>query len=373
MKKIPHVMHVIDSLAIGGAERILVDLVNSINTEKYKVSVCVTRYDGKLSKEINPAIPIKVLNRKWNFDPKGFLGIKTFSSEQHPDIYHVHSRTTYSFLLTSRALGFINKPILLHDHFGDIDLNPSVPFWFSKYGAKRLSHYIGVSSKLRDWGIKAGIPKNKISIMENSIDIDRYNKYSAIDLRKELNIPKERKIGIFVGNLRLAKGLDLLIDACLTLPSDIIPVFVIVGKELDITYVNSCKEKIKRAGIENHFRFVGPQENSLAWMKGADFAVLPSRSESGPLVLIEYLASGLPFIAFRVGEISDTLFHHFPESFVKLNDISTFGKGIARVTTRVDFEQQRNKGKELSYRLFDIKNRLPILYEVYQNVLQETK
>jgi len=80
------VMHVIDSLAPGGAERMLLDIVNNLDNEEYRISVCVTRSNQSLSRELHPDIPFMTLGRKWRFDPKGFIGFKQFSNQQK----HLH-------------------------------------------------------------------------------------------------------------------------------------------------------------------------------------------------------------------------------------------------------------------------------------------
>ena len=54
--------------------------------------------------------------------------------------------------------------------------------------------------------------------------------------------------------------------------------------------------QLARAGRRQCF-LRGSAPTRLHLRPDADFAVLPSRSESGPLVLIEYMALGLPFVA----------------------------------------------------------------------------
>jgi len=70
-----HVMHVIDGLAVGGAERMLVEIANHTCRSDIKTSVCVTRSDITLAKELRTDIPIVVLNRKGRFDPEAFRRI----------------------------------------------------------------------------------------------------------------------------------------------------------------------------------------------------------------------------------------------------------------------------------------------------------
>ena len=110
-KNNPHVMHVIDSLAPGGAERMLVDIANNIDRDQFSVSVCITRSNNALAKVLHPDIPFMALDRKWRFDPKGFTRFKQFSNEHSVDIFHVHGRTSFAFLLMARVLGLCKSPL----------------------------------------------------------------------------------------------------------------------------------------------------------------------------------------------------------------------------------------------------------------------
>lgn len=369
-EKLPRVLHVIDSLAAGGAERMLIDIVNNIHKDKYQVSVCVTRSNKTLSRELQSDIPFMTLGRKWRFDPMGFIHFKQFSDKQQVDIFHVHGRTSYSFLLMTRLLGLGKSPIVLHDHYG-VHLDNSVPVWFKVNGAKELAHYIGVCEELAGWAAKAGVPLEKISVVGNGLDMDRFKNVKPLNLHSLLDIPDDKPIGIVVGTIRAEKGLDLLIEASLHFKEKAMPYFVIVGKEIGDEFNRICKNKILDSGLQAYFRFVGVQDNALAWIKGADFAVMPARSESGPLVLIEYLMCGLPFAAFNVGWVSNLLQKYIPECFAEPGDTSQLYHLINDLLNepKEKIIARTAKGRKLAGNLFDIKDRIPTFEGIYQKVL----
>lgn len=367
-------MHLIDSLAVGGAERMLVDMVNALNPLEFAVSVCVTRKTSTLASQIRKGIPFEVLNRQYTFDPAGFYRLHKYAEEQGVEIFHAHGRSTFAFLCVAHFLGVIKKPIILHDHYGDIVNDKSIPYWFPWVKKRYLAHYIGVSDLLGKWAVYAGVPKKRVSVVENGLDLNRFCQNTKEDIRAKLLISHDQKICIMVGNLRPAKGLDLLIQSCSGIPIGLLPAFVIVGKDADPVYTRMCKELVKKAKLEAFFHFVGPQEDSIAWIKGADLAVMPSRSESGPLVLIEYLACGLPFIAFNVGGISQQVSEKLPEFFAPPEDVEGFQeKLIALLRTIRDKPYDHfDKLKSIALQMFDIRTRLPAIEDIYQTLLEIT-
>ncbi len=364
-------MHVIDSLAVGGKERMLVDLVNTINPAEYAVSVCVTRSVCTLAREIRSDIPVEILHRRQSWDPSGFIKLKQFSQEQDVDLYHAHGRSTLSFLLVARHLGMINKPILLHDHNGINKTDRSVPMWFRYWGSRQIDYFIGVNENLISWAIDAGVPPGHTVVLGNALDTQRYATYTPVDLRQRFSISKDQKIGIMVGNIRPEKGLDLLIQACSSVPKDILPIFLIVGKIVDAEYVKNCLILTRKMGLEKNFQLVGPHADSLSWMKGADFAVMPSRTESGPLVLIEYMACGLPFVSFAVGGISELVQPEIPDSFAMPENPSQFSIVLQNLLklTQTQLKNKGIKARQIALTLFDIKNKMPQLYSIYATLL----
>lgn len=364
-------MHVIDSLQIGGAERMLVSLVNSVDPNRYKPSVCITRNGLTLANELNPDIPIIVLNRRSKLDVKGFIRLREFCSMEQVDLFHAHGRSTFQFLITAKFLGFINAPILLHDHFGDIEMDQRVPTWFRLLGPKFADYYVGVYEKLADWAQIAGVPKSHIAVIGNGIEMKRFQNIPKPDLHHYFQISPERKIGVMVGNLRPAKGLDLLIEALSRCQCETPPLMVIVGAIVDKDYVNKCQILMKQKHLENNFIFLGQQPNALSWINGADFGIMASRSESGPLVLIEMMACGLPVASFNVGNVSNVTSRYLKDSFANPEDIEQLSALIQELTkcSSENLLDRGRKAKQIAFQLFDIEQKLPQWYSIYETIL----
>jgi glycosyltransferase involved in cell wall biosynthesis len=277
--------------------------------------------------------------------------------------------------LAAKLLKVIDQPILFHDHYGDIEIDTQVPAWFRYWGASHVDYYVGVSDELVNWAMDAGIPRQRTSMIANALDTQRFAAFPGLNLRDKFNIPAEQKIGIMVGNLRTVKGLDLLISACTEIPKEILPAFFIVGEAQEPDYVRNCLNQIHNKALEKNFHFVGQQPDSLSWMMGADFAVLPSRSESGPLVLIEVMACGLPFVAFNVGGISHTVSQYMPDQFAAPNDCRRFAgklEALAR-TAKERMKEQGQEARKLSFELFDIQHKMPLWRSLYQKIVRNER
>jgi len=367
----PSIMHVIDSLAVGGAERMLVDIVNSLDPGKYAPSVCLTRSPGPTASELHGGIPITCLERRWSCDIRGFTRLVEFSARQHVVLYHAHGRSTFSFLAAARLLGYIHAPIILHDHFGSIDVDERIPLRLRCLGISRVSQYIGVCEKLGDWARKAGIPSGRVTVIENALAFSRMEQAAPSDLHAQFNIPQNRKIGILVGNLRPEKGLDLLLETCRHLPPALLPAFVVVGQEADSGYIANCRKRISSLGLDQSFFFAGPQASSLPLIKGADFGIIPSRSESGPLVLIEFMACRLPFVAFEVGGISRQVSRVLPQCFAPPGDSSALAARIIEFLDCSPSEMQSsvNLARDFAQQHYDMQNRIHEFTGVYDRLM----
>jgi peptidoglycan/xylan/chitin deacetylase (PgdA/CDA1 family) len=101
------------------------------------------------------------------------------------------------------------------------------------------------------------------------------------------------------------KGLDVLLHACSTLQSHgtSFKLYLIGNGPLRATLEAQCAS----LGITDHVRFIGsvPHDQLGSWYRAADCTVLSSHSEGIPNVLRESLACGTPFVATRVGGISE--------------------------------------------------------------------
>jgi glycosyltransferase involved in cell wall biosynthesis len=357
----------IDSLAVGGAERMLVEIANASVDQKHEVAVCVTRSNVALRNELKPSVPLVELNRRWRFDPQAVPHIRRLIDSFHPTVLHIHSRSTLGFVAFLRTIGVLSVPVVFHDHFGEIEIDQTVPFWFRMWGRFHVSRYVGVSPRLGEWARVAGIPDERVSVIRNALDLDRIK--DAQPLSPSDLFPEEDSgpFGVVVGGIRPQKGIEILLDACSQIEIDKEWRIVVVGSAGDHRYLDTCKRLAEYAGLSRRVVFVGERQDVPSVIKSCDFGVIPSISESGPLVLIEYLAGGLPFVSTRVGEVSARVESAGMGAFVDAGDAKALAVAIGDLISMPEDERKRvgERGVEVAEAMFDIRMRIPQWREIY--------
>lgn len=366
-----NILHLVDSLSIGGAERMLVDIANS-TSEHHNIFVCVTRESAVLSTDLNGNVGLLVLGRKRRLEWRAIQNLRSFILEHRIDIIHVHSRSSFAFVSLIKFLKFINQPVIMHDHYGEIDLNDTIPYWFRLWSKRYVTQYVGVSESLAHWAYQAGIPSQKISIISNGIDIKRFDIKESVNLREKFSISSEKLIGIVVGRLHYQKGIDLLLDILTESVQRDRYIILFAGSKRENSYYELCLNKIAELHLNNNVIFIDEQRDIPHIIRGADFALMPSRSESGPLVLIEYMLAGLPFVSFRVGNISQQAAQLGIQGFVDFGETKCFSKELDSLVSCSSSERaaRGEHGRAIARQYFDIRNKRAEWYTVYNKALE---
>lgn len=368
-------MHVIDSLFIGGAERMLIDIANQTALDGHQVSIGITRSGNKLSNELRSEISLHMIDRSHCFDIPGMKRFSALVKKKKVDIFHAHGRSTFSFLAFLKTFGLICPPIVLHDHFGGIENDTSIPLWFRLWAKHWVSYYVGVYSKLGLWAKAAGIPPEKITVIKNALDPSRIQKAEPKNIRKTFGIESKSPIGIVVGGIRREKGIDILLNTFAKSSHQKSANIIFVGGARNTDYTRACRNQSTSLKLDDNVFFVGERQDVPSLIKSVDFALLPSRSESGPLVLIEYMIGGLPFVSTQVGAISRQIAQLKVPEFVNPNDPESFAKALDDLLN-LSPEQRIKRGKagqDIALRNFDIRQKISQWYAVYNQVLVKLK
>lgn len=137
---------------------------------------------------------------------------------------------------------------------------------------------------------KVGEPKGITAVIHNGVSEDEFAFVERIDDPADF---------LFIGELRMLKGVSTLIEAAALLAR---PVHIrIVGAGPDRT---RFEEMAKAAGAHVRIEFLGAMPARDAF-KLAKIAVMPSWNESLPYVALEAAAAGIPLIATDVGGIPE--------------------------------------------------------------------
>ncbi len=242
---------------------------------------------------------------------------------------------SYAYFISRYAIKNIKpKPDLLHAHFsypdgfGMIGLAKKwkVPFVISALGTlERKVAYEGsytsrqifeamncadkvlsVSEDLKNHIVNLGISEDKVSVVPNGVDIEKFKPAGKEYARNMLNLPQDKKIVLFVGALKKIKGVDYLIEAAKSFLDTNISLYM-VGR--DDGMKKSLEKKAHELKIGNYIKFTGPlnHEDIPLWLSASDILVLPSLSEGRPNVILEAFACEVPVVATNVGGVPELM------------------------------------------------------------------
>ena len=181
-------------------------------------------------------------------------------------------------------------------------------FWQIRWALRNAENLTAVSRPLCEKLIDMGADSKHVHYIPNGVDREKFHLQDKQTSRKKLGIPPAKKIVLFVGKLRMVKGLHHLVEGLGILKQQ--------GK-LDFETIligsgyleNDLKKAISKRNLHGKVVFKGnlPHNSVSEWMAASDLFCLPSLNEGMPNVVLEALSCGLPVVATTVGGIPDLL------------------------------------------------------------------
>ena len=176
---------------------------------------------------------------------------------------------------------------------------------------------IAVSNATRTWHLEQGIEQHKTFVVHNGVDDKVFFPATDSSFRKqlsvELGIPFEKPVLLFVGQIGMRKGVDVLIEAFLKIAQKVSGVrLLIVGernsqKQEAIEYEQSLHQLVNESDFSKQVHWLGRRTDVANIMRGCDLLIHPARQEPLGRVLLESLASGLVPLTTDVGGSAEIL------------------------------------------------------------------
>jgi phosphatidyl-myo-inositol dimannoside synthase len=189
-----------------------------------------------------------------------------------------------------------------------------------------------------------GAPADRIHIVNNGTDPDRFRPVDSTALRERLSLG-ERRVILTVTRLVGRKGVDTVIDALpAVLAEHPASTYLVVGDGPE----RETLERRTRATVpEADVRFLGriPHDELPAYYSMADFAVMPSRNEAPDvegfgLVFLEANACGCAVIGARSGGIPDAILEERTGLLVPPNDPRQLADAMIRLLDDVSLRER---------------------------------
>jgi glycosyltransferase involved in cell wall biosynthesis len=278
------VVHIIDSLNPGGAERLVLELAKRLPDHGVAPQVLAVLGGGELEAEFQAAgVPVVVLGYSWPFGIDTVWKIYRYLKLNEPDAVHTHLFASDVYgRLAARLAGI--KCVIGTEH------NVNRDFGRIRRLAKRLanrwaSRLIAISRGVQDWMATAeGADQAKIALIPNGIDLERVSERPARHFR---DIPRL----LTVCRLSRQKDLATLVKALALVKESWILQIAGVGES-----EGELKALVRRLGLESRVEFLGYREDVPELLAQADLFCLPSRYEGQGLAVLEAAAAGVPLV-----------------------------------------------------------------------------
>ncbi len=293
------VMHLISGLERAGAERMLVWSARYHDRGRFRLAVVSMMSGGELSEEIErEGVRVFELGlRRGRITPGGLRGLFRTIREFAPRILQGHmfhaNMLARSAKMSAREVLVLNTLHIDQEPFSRRFLNASTSFLCD--GTLAFSRRVADTEKGKiSW-------KRPVRLIPYGIEIPE--KYSdRRQVRRDLGLPETSPVWIAVGRLTRQKGYFHLLEAFSRIEGDgHDPYLLIVGSGEDGP---AMELRIAGTELENRVRMVPNRPDAADLMGAADFFVLPSLWEGGPLVVLEAMAARLPVVATDVGDVS---------------------------------------------------------------------
>lgn len=288
------VLYVINTLSVGGAQRVLCEQVKNIDSGQFTYDVLVAehRQNNALTQDIERKVPVQYLN----FDA-GRLGVKKIFrvrhkiNEFHPNIVNSHiggNEYAVIWALTSKGHLIIT-----------VHTSPCKAFTARTEGFVRIAlkmHKVILVTVSEENHIATKqyfqIGDDQCRVINNGIDINAYYKK-----------PHEKFTFINVARQDLNKNQKLIIDCFSVIHSQYRNTqLILLGDGPEHEHLIS---QVRDLGLDDVVQLPGNTDNPSAYYAVSDCYLQASHREALPMSVLEAMATGLPIISTDVGGLCD--------------------------------------------------------------------
>jgi glycosyltransferase involved in cell wall biosynthesis len=293
------VMHLVDTLEVGGAERVAVTLVNHLDQSRYVPHLCSTRREGPLAFAVDRSVRRLKLNRRWRFDVGPVLRLQRYIRRNQISVLHAHGSTMF----LARLIGMFPPypAVIWHTHYGRFAVeNRKAPAYAA--ASRGIQGVIVVNRELEAWcQDMLQLPAHRVWYLPNPVAAWKPGKSVALPGNHGSRI-------VCLANIRPEKDHLSLVRSMAQVAAAVPAAhLLLVGSVRDPELFGAVQSEIKRLNLANNISYLGSRQDAAEILDACDIGVLSSASEGLPMALLEYGRAGLPVVATAVGECEEVL------------------------------------------------------------------
>jgi len=170
---------------------------------------------------------------------------------------------------------------------------------------QRAARVFAVSESLRQVALGLGVPPERVRVVGNGVDLERFYPVDRTQARTALGLPADAPVLVSVGGLCERKGFHRVIDCLPALHAQGTPAHLLVvgGPSPEGDWTDRLQAQVRELGLADRVHFTGPvpPQDLHRVLSAADVFVLATRNEGWANVFLEAMACGLPVVTTDVG------------------------------------------------------------------------
>ncbi|KEO83302.1 glycosyltransferase [Tumebacillus flagellatus] len=368
------VLYLIGGGEFGGAEQHLLGLVSHLDAHEFHPQVAVF-YEEEFSARVRAlGIPTTVLKS----DSKSIGGLNPLRDlirDWRPHVIHTHGvRANLIGRLANRAEGFPAK--LVTTVHSIMSLDYPVAWKRMIFGAAEqktwqyVDHFILVSEAMKRDLVKVGMPKDKLSVIHNALELpeEPVAHQPVTNLRELIGVDEDVTIVGTVARLHPVKGHTYLLKA----------IRKIVQERQDVVFPwigegdlhQELEREAKELGVDSYIKFMGFRKDVPDLLPQLDVFVLPSLSEGLSVAILEALAVGVPMIATAVGGTPEVITDGVDGLLVPSANPDALAEAVCLLVKNTELRERLAKaGQEMVFRRFALSRLVQETTDLYKNLL----
>ena len=282
-----HIVQIIPALGYGGAERMVVDLINNSDSQKYRFSVVIFFDNAPLKSLIKKNVEVILVDKKFKLD-LSFLGrLEKKLVELKPDIIHGH---LFAGDFWGRlAAHHLKVPFVTTEHNLNYD-DSWLKNFLKKIVADKRDYFVACSEAVVQYMRLVYKIKNDITIIPNSVELDRFVNLPPAIWQAPINF-------LMVGRIVKQKG-QIVALAALNNLKNYPWQLTIVGEGAE---KNNLEKFIKKNDLADRVVLVKPELKVEKYFSEASVLLMPSVWEGLGVVVMEAMAAGRLVLVSKTG------------------------------------------------------------------------
>jgi glycosyltransferase involved in cell wall biosynthesis len=369
------VLHVIDSLRLGGAESLLAALIRELGRSgRTWNAVCVPESDdadpGLVELVREHADAFTWLPAGPLYDPRLYVALGRATIDFRAQVVHSHLSTAN---IASRAVALpLRRPHIATIHTvpgptaEDSRLRAFVDGW-SSWLSRRI---VAPSAEVADaYRAAFRLPPGRLRVIPNVPAAEAPSKdFDRDALRREIGGEDVEHLVLAVARLQPEKGIDDLVAAAASLRERLPGLRVAVAGSGP--QEEALRKQIESSGLAGAFTLLGSRADVGALLAAADAFCLPSRHEGLPISLLEAMQAGRACVATRVGGVPGVIGDGVEGVLVEPADPQALAAALERVLTEAEAaEAMGARARALVRERYDVAAAADAYARVYAELL----